>query len=64
MDVIPTNLSRTQPKTRMHTRVCSNNIIVCVDIEATLNAVMEALTLLTEHINILYNLVQSLMDTS
>jgi len=39
-------------------------VCVCVDIEATLNAVMEALTLLTEHINILYNLVQSLMDTS
>jgi len=30
MDVIPTNLNRTQPKTHMRTRVCSNNIIVCV----------------------------------
>ena len=44
---------------RAHNYVC-----VCVDIEATLNALVEALTLLTEHINILYNLVQSLMDTS
>ena len=30
IDVIPTNLNWSQPKTHMHTRVCSNNIIVCV----------------------------------
>ena len=70
MDVIPTNLNRTQPKTHMRTRVCSNNInecycvcvCVCVDYEATLTAILEALTLLTQHINVLYTLLQSLMD--
>ena len=50
----------------MHTRVCSNNIIVCVlcvcvDIEATLAVLLEALTQLTQHISLLYTLVQALM---
>ena len=51
----------------MHTRVCSNNIIVCVlcvDIEATLTVLLEALTQLTQHISLLYTLVQALMDNA
>ena len=69
MDVIPTNLNWSQPKTHMHTRVCSNNIIVCVlcvcvDIEATLAVLLEALTQLTQHISLLYTLVQALMDNA
>ena len=71
IDVIPTNLNWSQPKTHVRARVCSNNIIVCVlcvcvcvcvDYEATLTAILEALTLLTQHINVLYTLLQSLMD--
>jgi len=67
MDVIPTNLNWSQPKTHMHTRVYSNNIIVCVlcvDIEATLAVLLEALTQLTQHISLLYTLVQALMDNA
>jgi len=37
-------------------------VCVCVDYEATLTAILEALTLLTQHINVLYTLLQSLMD--
>jgi len=36
--------------------------IACIDYEAMLNMLMEALAQLTHHINILYTLVQSLMD--
>ena len=39
------------------TRVC-----VCIDYEAMLNALIEAMAQITQHINILYILVQSLMD--
>ena len=38
-------------------RVC-----VCVDYDATLAAILEALALLTQHINILYSLLQSLQS--
>ena len=35
---------------------------VCVDYEVALNVIMESLTQLTNHINILYALVQTLMN--
>ena len=38
---------------------------VCIDYEVALNVIMESLTQLTNHINILYALVQTLMtDTA
>ena len=35
---------------------------VCVDYEEALTAIMEALAQIVQHINILYSLLQSLMD--